>query len=86
MNSPGDDAAVVGNGASGAVIRSQNASVAEVDPGPEALVAEVDQERDDLDALSGRESGVHVGRGIGEDRDSAHGGISSGLGQPWLQA
>ena len=35
MNSPGDEAAVVGNGASGAVIRSQNVLGRQVDAGPE---------------------------------------------------
>ena len=46
LNSPGDDAAVVGNGASGATIRSQKASAESSDAGLEGLLPEVDEERD----------------------------------------
>ena len=76
MKSPGDEAAVLGNGASGATIRSQKASVESSSPALNVSVAEGHQQRDDRDPLRSRLAGVEVGRGIGEDRDAAQVGSS----------
>ena len=63
---------MVGNGASGATIRSQNCSVVRSTPGPVARAAEADDERDDGHAQRRRGTRIEVRRGVGDDGDSAH--------------
>ena len=75
MKSPGDDAAVFGNGASGAAIRSQNSAVDSSTPALKVSRPEGHEERHDPDPLRGGLGRVQVGRGIGEDRDAAQGGF-----------
>ena len=80
MKSPGDDAAVLGNGASGATIRSQNSSVDISTPALNVSGPEGHEERHDPDPLRGGLGRVQVGRGVGEDRDTAQVGFLLGPG------
>ena len=80
LNSPGDDAAVFGNGASGATIRSQNSSVDMSTPALNVSDPKVTSSGTIADALAAAIRRIEVGGGIGEDRDSAQRRSSSGWG------
>ena len=72
LKSPGDDAAVVGNGRIRRGHPRPEVAAVQVDAGPERLVAEVDDQRDDMDTGFRRLGRVEIGRRVGEDRDASH--------------
>ena len=47
----------------------------QLDAGPEALLAEADDQRDDDDPGLAHHVGRQIGGGIGDDRDARHGGL-----------
>ena len=71
----------MGNGASGAVIRTQNSSVVRSTLGRNVSGAEAHDERHDRDPRRGGDLGRQVAGGVGDDGDAGHGpGSSSGAG------
>ncbi len=66
---------MVGKGASGAVIRAQNSGPLISTPARNDCVAEIDDQRDDVDTGCRGFGGVEIGRRVGEDRDASHLGL-----------
>ena len=75
--SPGAAAAVVGNGASGAVMRAQNSSVVMVTLGRKLSEPKLTTSGTTMMPVPRRDVGRHVAGGVGDDRDAGHGRGSS---------